>query len=136
MTTDADWRDPVWAKMPSKTGIETVDDHLALAFECNRQLRQTNADQAQTIESLKAALATAQASVDAARAEIVRERFASAEVRKDAERYRWLRSVARTDTGEPWIARSFLSGISAWTGEYADAAIDAAMQPIPCTDKP
>ena len=74
------------------------DEHLAIAFEANRQLRAEN-------EAL----------------------------RKDAERYRWVRSAARTDTGEPWIARSFLSGISAWTGEYADEAIDAAMQPIPCT---
>lgn len=46
--------------------------------------------------------------------------------RKDAERYRWLRAKARTDTGDPWIARSSLSGISAWTVEHADAAIDDA----------
>lgn len=49
------------------------------------------------------------------------------DVAKDAVRYRWLRAKARTGTGEPWIARSFLSGISAWTGEFADDAIDAAM---------
>lgn len=51
----------------------------------------------------------------------------NAALRKDAGRYRWLRERARTETGEPWIARSFLWGMSAWTGEHADAAIDAAI---------
>ena len=67
------------------------DEHLALAFECNRQLRAEN-------EAL----------------------------RKDAERYRYLRSLWKVDhfstevqpDGDP---------------NKCDSAIDAAMQPIPCT---
>ena len=54
------------------------DEHLALAFECNRQLRAEN----------KA-------------------------LRKDAERYRFIKSLQPSP-------------------ESYDAAIDAAMQPIPC----
>jgi hypothetical protein len=55
-----------------------------------------------------------------------------AEAERDARRYKWLREEARVGTGEPFIARSFLTGISAWTKESADQAIDDAMNaPLP-----
>ena len=78
------------------------DDHLALAFECNRQLRAEN-------EAL----------------------------RKDAERYRWLRKDAHTEQLEfdswYWGIELKAEKNDGGTPEQFDAAIDAAMQPIPCT---
>lgn len=48
-------------------------------------------------------------------------------LRKDAARYRWLRSrVAGTDR-KPFIC-IFHGNFSLWNGEHADCEIDAAMQ--------
>lgn len=52
----------------------------------------------------------------------------NAELRKDAERYRWLRENKPTYDGAPFIARNFGASFSQWTDEHADAAIDAAMK--------
>lgn len=50
---------------------------------------------------------------------------------QDAERYRWLRG-AGPDKGGPFIAqRHPASIVSAWTGQEADTAIDAAMKDAP-----
>jgi len=47
-------------------------------------------------------------------------------LRVDAERYQWLRTDHPIQEGEPFIARSFIGGISQWTLTFADEAIDAA----------
>jgi len=52
-----------------------------------------------------------------------------AELRVDAERYRWLRKQAHPTSRESfWVAKGGygLSGISIWSLESLDAAIDAA----------
>jgi hypothetical protein len=46
----------------------------------------------------------------------------------DAARYRFLRSQRWNTAGIPFIARNEGHGFSMWTGEHADAAIDAALQ--------
>jgi chromosome segregation ATPase len=50
------------------------------------------------------------------------------ELRKDAERYRWLRSQTMQDGGY-WVAHGYLRiGLSQWSGAPLDDAIDAAMK--------
>lgn len=51
-------------------------------------------------------------------------------LKKDAERYRWLRSGHSVGNGEPFIGRHHAGVFSQWTGEYADGAIDVAMAPL------
>jgi len=49
-------------------------------------------------------------------------------LRKDAERYRWLRSQTMQDGGY-WVAHGYLRiGLSQWSGAPLDAAIDAVMK--------
>ena len=47
--------------------------------------------------------------------------------RKDAERYRWLRSNLASMSGYPFICY-FRGSFCQWTGEHADMAVDEAMQ--------
>lgn len=47
-------------------------------------------------------------------------------MKRDAERYRWLRNDSGDDFETPWIALG-MHGNEWLTGEHADAAIDAAM---------
>jgi hypothetical protein len=52
----------------------------------------------------------------------------NAALRKDADRYRWLRQNNPIYGGSPFIARNFGKSFSQWTNEMADAAIDEAME--------
>lgn len=47
-------------------------------------------------------------------------------LRRDAARYKWLRESDAREM-RPFIAIHAHTGFSVWTGNYADAAIDAAM---------
>lgn len=49
--------------------------------------------------------------------------------RRDAERYRWLRSKHEVRDGQPFIGRQQAGAFSRWTLEHADVAIDDAMNP-------
>lgn len=51
----------------------------------------------------------------------------------DAERYRWLRDYRTFNLapGEPFICRQSNGNFTRWTGEQADAAIDAAIAASP-----
>jgi hypothetical protein len=49
-------------------------------------------------------------------------------LRKDAERYRWLRTNHPIHDNSPFICRNFGASFSQWTGEDADTVIDAAMK--------
>ena len=72
------------------------------------------------------------ANVEAARIGIEDLERELAEARRDAERYRWLRSDHPVQEGAPFIARLNLVGaFSRWTDEHADAAIDAARKDKP-----
>jgi hypothetical protein len=46
---------------------------------------------------------------------------------RDAARWRFVRGQEYNTAGIPFIARNDGHGFSMWTGEHADAAIDAAM---------
>ncbi len=48
-------------------------------------------------------------------------------MRKDAERYRWLRDRVTGSDGKPFIC-IFHGSFGLWSDEYADQAIDDAMQ--------
>ncbi len=48
-------------------------------------------------------------------------------LRRDAERYRYLRESNPIGDGIPFIARNFGSAFSQWTCEHADKVIDAAI---------
>ena len=50
-----------------------------------------------------------------------------AEAKKDAERYRWLRSNHPIHDNSPFICRNFGAAFSQWTDDQADKAIDTAI---------
>jgi hypothetical protein len=54
------------------------------------------------------------------------------EMRRDANRYRWLRRDVLLMPGNPFIARmTALGAVSRWTGTHADEAIDADILDCP-----
>lgn len=61
------------------------------------------------------------------RADLDRLAAAHAAEAKDAARYRWLRDRAQNAGRDPFIAQRSSYGLTQWSGDKADAAIDSAI---------
>lgn len=84
---------------------------------------------ADDLEGLHSRTLTAQS----AAAELRRLAAENDALRKDAERYRWLRDAPIGDDDQEWISVALfdIGGVSGIDGKELDTAIDAAMKETP-----